>query len=233
MQMNHDKIISFDEIVAFTKYAVQQGIKKIKLTGGEPLVRKGIIDLVRMIAEIDGIVDFGMTTNGILLQKFAKPLAEAGLQRINVSLDSMNPERFHEITRVGDLADVLKGIDAAIENNLMPVKINCVIKNSENEPDALSVAAYAQQKGLQVRYIPLMDLEKGDFGIVHGGDGGNCSICNRLRLTSTGDIKPCLFNNMAYNIRELGIEKAYEMAVKTKPKSGQANSSNLFYNIGG
>jgi cyclic pyranopterin phosphate synthase len=219
--------------VDFTKYAVSKGITKIKLTGGEPLVRKGIVDLVRMIAAIPGIEDFGMTTNGILLDKFARDLTEAGLQRVNVSLDSMNPQRFAEITRVGNLEDVLRGIDAALEAGLNPVKINCVINNSEDEPNAISVKQFADKKGLQVRFIPLMNLEKGEFGIVHGGDGGNCTICNRLRLTPTGDVKPCLFSNQAYNIREMGIENAFAEALHKKPKSGIANNQNHFYNIGG
>ncbi len=232
-QIDHHNILSFDEIVAFTRYAVSQGIKKIKLTGGEPLVRKGIIDLVSMIAEIPGIADFGMTTNGILLEKYAQELKAAGLHRVNVSLDSMKPARFKEITRIGNIEDVLKGIQKAIEVGLTPLKINCVICKDENEPDALSVAEYAKKMGIQIRYIPLMDLEKGEFGIVHGGDGGNCVICNRLRLTPTGDIKPCLFSNLAYNIRTLGIEKAFTEAILKKPKSGIINNQNHFYNIGG
>ena len=231
--IEHSQIISFKEIVDFTSYAVSQGVTKVRITGGEPLVRKGIIDLVQMISSIEGITDFGLTTNGLLLEKYAKPLAEAGLHRVNVSLDSMNPQRYKEITRVGELSEVLKGIDAALEAGLTPIKLNCVIKDSINEPDAQSVAEYAKKKGIQIRYIPLMDLEKGEFGIVHGGDGGNCALCNRIRLTPTGDIKPCLFSDISYNIRTIGIKEAFHKALNNKPKSGIANHSNHFYNIGG
>ncbi len=233
VQLLHKDILTFDEIVSFATYAASRGITKIKLTGGEPLVRKGIVKLVEMLAKIPGIIDFGMTTNGILLPLLAKDLKSAGLQRVNISLDTINPVRYREITRGGNLSDVVRGIDAAIEAGLTPVKLNCVIEKSEDEPDALGVKKFAQERGLQLRYIPKMDLEQGLYGIVHGGEGGNCAICNRLRLTANGDIKPCLFSDLNYNIRKLGIKEAFSKALINKPRSGKQNHQNLFYNIGG
>ena len=99
--LRHSDILTFDEIVEFTRTAVAMGVNKVRLTGGEPLVRKGIVDLVAMLSKIDGISDLSMTTNAVLLKQFAKPLFDAGLMRVNVSLDTLNPDKFRQITRVG------------------------------------------------------------------------------------------------------------------------------------
>lgn len=231
--INHDDIISFEEIVDVVKISVGLGIDKIRLTGGEPLARKGIVNLVKMIAEIKGIKDFGLTTNGITLKKHALALKEAGLHRVNVSLDTLNPEKYHQITRLGHIKDVLEGIFEAKKVGLTPIKINCVIKKSSQEPDALEVAEFCKKNNFQVRYIHQMELSMGHFSVVEGGEGGDCKICNRLRLTANGNIKPCLFNNLEYNIREYGIERAIAKALKHKPKCGSINTSGTFYNIGG
>ncbi|MBN1988023.1 MAG: radical SAM protein [Bacteroidales bacterium] len=229
----HNEILTFDEIVDVVKEAVSLGVNKVRLTGGEPLVRKGVVELVRMIAQIKGITDFGMTSNGILLKQFAQQLKDAGLQRINISLDTLNPHKFRELTRGGELAQVLEGIDAAKAAGLHPIKLNCVIKKSSQEPDAQQVNAFAEQNGLQVRFIHQMDLEKGEFSVVEGGEGGNCAICNRLRLTANGYINPCLFNEAGFSVRQLGVRQAILAAVDAKPKCGSHNHSGEFYNIGG
>lgn len=231
--MEHKDVLRFDEIVKTIKYAVSQGVDKIRITGGEPLVKKGIIELISMIGQIDGIKDFGMTTNGVFLNKYAKQLAKAGLDRVNVSLDTMNSEKFKKITRVGDINDVFKGINAAKEAGLTPIKINCVIKKTREEPGAIEVAKFCKDNDLQIRYIHEMNLETGDFSVVEGGTGGHCAICNRLRLTANGDIMPCLFSNLKFNVRELGIEEAFAQALGKKPKSGQVQTTSKFYNIGG
>lgn len=231
--LNHKDILTFDEIVEFTKLAVEKGIDKVRITGGEPLVRKGIVDLVRMIGELDGIKDFSMTTNAILLDKYAEDLVKAGLHRVNISLDTIDPEKFNKITRVGDIQKVFDGIQAAKKAGINPIKINCVIQKNDQEPDAKAVAKYCQESGLQIRYIKEMDLEKGEFSIVQGGSGGDCGKCNRIRLTANGMIKPCLFSDIEFSVRELGAEQAIEMAVKNKPASGHINHTGKFYNIGG
>ncbi len=209
------------------------GVDKVRITGGEPLVRKNVVYLIEKLAGISGIRDLGMTTNGVLLDKFSRPLKEAGLHRVNVSLDTLDERRYHEITRIGQISDVLRGIDAAIKSGLIPVKINCVIKNSPLERDAREVAEFAKKYGLEVRFIRQMSLSGGSFSQVIGGDGGNCSNCNRLRLTANGMIQPCLFNDIKYNVRELGAEKAILEALKNKPECGSENHQGRFYNIGG
>ncbi len=231
--MSHKDIVRFEEILEVVKISVDMGINKIRITGGEPLVRKGITDLVGMIAEVDGVKDFGMTTNGILLKKYAADLKKNGLHRVNVSLDTLNTDKFKQITRLGDINDVLEGIDEAQKVGLTPVKINCVIKKSHNEPDAVDVAEYCRKKDLQIRYIHQMELKSGHFSAVEGGEGGDCKICNRLRLTANGKIKPCLFNNLEYDIRELGIKEAIQQALIHKPCCGSVNTSGDFFNIGG
>lgn len=231
--LSHAEILNFDEIVGFVKTAVSFGVNKIRITGGEPLVRRGIVDLVRMIAEIDGIDDLSMTTNAILMKQFAKPLWEAGLHRINVSLDTIDAEKFKTITRGGNINDVFEGLAEAKRVGFSPIKINCVIEKSSSEPDALAVKEYAKAQRFEVRFIPMMKLDKGIFGQVEGGEGGNCAACNRLRLTANGLVKPCLFSDLGYSVRELGAKVAIEMAVGLKPESGTLNQNGKFYNIGG
>lgn len=231
--LDHKEILTFDEIVDLTKAAVRKGVEKVRITGGEPLIRNGIVDLVKMIGVIDGIKDYSMTTNAIRLDKFADELAEAGLQRVNISLDTMNPEKFKQITRGGDIQKVFDGIQAAKKAGLEPIKVNCVIKDNNKEPDAIEVAKFCKENSLHIRYIKEMDLEKGEFSIVDGGTGGDCGTCNRFRLTANGTMKPCLFSDISYNVRELGAERAIDLALGNKPANGHTNLTGKFYNIGG
>jgi cyclic pyranopterin phosphate synthase len=231
--LRHEDILTFEEITAVVRAAVGMGIDKIRLTGGEPLIRKGIADLVAMIASVAGISDLALTTNGIFLKEHAVSLKMAGLHRINVSLDTLDPEKFKRITRGGDIRQVLDGIRAACDAGLHPVKINCVVFKSSNEEDAIMVRDFAGREGLQVRFIRQMDLETGEFSHVEGGDGGNCEICNRLRLTANGMVKPCLFNDSEFSVRMLGAQQALVSALHAKPEKGCYNMTGKFYNIGG
>jgi GTP 3',8-cyclase len=231
--LRHEDILNFDEITEVTRIAVEMGVRKVRLTGGEPLVRRGITDLVKMIASIPGIRDLSMTTNGILLAQFAMQLKEAGLQRVNVSLDTLDPVKYREITRGGNVEDVLEGINKAKEAGLTPIKINCVTGSMTEEKDIQEIKEFGEENAFAVRYIRQMDLATGEFYIVEGGDGGNCSRCNRLRLTSNGLIKPCLFNAIGYNVRQLGIREAIIKAIDNKPPCGTFNLEEEFYNIGG
>jgi GTP 3',8-cyclase len=230
---NHSEILTYNEIAGFTKVAASNGVTKVRITGGEPLVRKGISALVRMLSDIEGITDLSMTTNGTLLKQFAGELKAAGLKRVNISLDTIDPVKFKEITRNGNLNDVFEGITAAIDAGLSPVKINCVISKSKEEEEAKGVTKYCKDNNLEIRYIRQMDLVRGHFSVVEGGTGGNCELCNRLRLTSNGKLKPCLFSNLEFDIRELGYERAIQMAVEAKPECGTQNDTGSFYNIGG
>jgi cyclic pyranopterin phosphate synthase len=230
---SHQNILSFEEIADFTEVSVNNGVTKVRITGGEPLVRKHIVRLVGMLAKIKGIEDLSLTTNGILLSDYAGALKRAGLHRVNISLDSINPERFKTITRGGDVNRVLAGIASAIKEKLFPVKINCVIKESKEEEDARDVTKFCLENNLEIRYIRQMDLVRGHFFPVEGGEGGNCESCNRLRLTSNGKLKPCLFSDIEFDIRELGYQEAIRKAVEMKPECGLINKTGNFYNIGG
>lgn len=231
--MKPKDLLSFEEIVDIVRKSVQNGITKIRLTGGEPLVRNGIVDLVRMIAEIEGLEDLAMTTNGILLEKYANELKKAGLKRVNISLDTIDEKIYFELTRGGKITDVLKGIKKAKEVGFDPIKINCVVMDNSDEPNAIAVKKFAKENNLRVRFIHQMDLESGQFSKVEGGEGGDCKSCNRIRLSASGGFKPCLFNDSCFNVKEFGIEGAMQRAVACKPKSGSKNKSGKFYNIGG
>lgn len=233
VKFSHRDILSFEEIVNVIEVGIKFGVTKIRLTGGEPLVRKDILQLVSMIAQHKEITDFGLTTNGIYLEEQAQALKNSGLMRVNVSLDAMNPEKYRKITRGGDINKVLRGIKAAQSAGLNPVKINCVVMKSSNEPDAKEVKNFALENNLSVRYIHQMNLETGEFSVVEGGDGGNCHKCNRLRLTSNGKLKPCLFDEHEFDIRQMSIEQAFMAAINCKPERGCINRINHFSNIGG
>ncbi len=227
-----ERILSSEEIVKITRTAVELGVTKVRITGGEPLVRRRIVDLVGLIASIDGVKDFGMTSNAIALPQFAKSLFDAGLHRLNISLDTVDPDRFRTLTRCGELADAVAGIDAAIAAGFSPIKLNCVVQESSAEPDARGVAAFGEARGLQVRYIRKMNLATGEFWQVEGGDGGKCSTCSRLRLSSEGKLYPCLFSDLSYDVREMGVEQALHAALKGKPQSG-GKSAREFNTLGG
>jgi cyclic pyranopterin phosphate synthase len=154
--------LRYEEIETIVQAAAELGISKVRLTGGEPLVRLGIADLVRMIARIPGIDDLAMTTNGILLSRYAAELADAGLQRVNVSLDTLRPERFRRITRRGHLEDVLVGIEAAREAGLEPIKINTVVIRGMNDDEVGDLAAKTLEADWwNIRFIELMPVGNG------------------------------------------------------------------------
>ena len=229
----HADILRFEEIVEVARAAVGVGMTKIRLTGGEPLVRRGIETLVGMLAAIEGLTDLSMTTNAVLLARHAQGLAAAGLRRVNVSLDAIDPARFSAITRGGDVREVLAGIAAARQAGLNPVKLNCVIGPEGRDRDADDVQAFALREGLEVRFIEQMNLSAGQFTVVQGGHGGDCRRCNRLRLTSDGQIRPCLFSDVSFSVRELGPVEAIARATAQKPQAGSACSTRLIHSIGG
>lgn len=155
------QILTLEEIARVARVAAGLGIRKVRLTGGEPLARKNILKLVRDIAAIPGIEDLSMTTNGLLLEEFAQPLADAGLGRVNVSMDTLRPERFRAICRMGELDAVLRGIDAAARVGLEPVKVNAVVMRGSNFDELQDFARFGMDRGVSVRFIEYMPIRKG------------------------------------------------------------------------
>ena len=231
--MPHSDILSYEEVRTIVQLAAELGINKVRLTGGEPLVRLELPKLVEMLSQIEGIDEVSLTTNGTLLKKHALELKESGLRRVNVSLDTLDSVKYSDLTRGGDIEKVFEGLQAAKDAGLDPVKVNCVVKRSSDEPDALQVKRFAEENGFQARFIHQMDLATGRYSVVEGGDGGNCEICNRLRLTANGLIKPCLFDARGYPVRDLGAREAILKAVEHKPRCGTYNMQEQFYNLGG
>ncbi len=153
-----ETILRYEEFVRIVRLAAELGIHKLRITGGEPLVRRGIVGFVHTLAQIPGLDDLAMTTNGTLLASFAQPLAEAGLNRVNISLDTLHPDRFRQITRRGNLADVLAGIEAAQKAGLHPVKLNTVAIRGFNDDELVDLARMSRTHGWHVRFIELMPI---------------------------------------------------------------------------
>lgn len=154
----HMEMLTLEEIFEIVKVCTALGTDKIRITGGEPLVRLGLIGLIEKIAAIDNIKDIALTTNGILLKKLANDLREAGLKRINISLDTMNKEKYRRITRGGDIKYVLEGIDEALKVGLLPIKINTVLIKDFNEDELQDFIKLTLSENIDVRFIELMPL---------------------------------------------------------------------------
>ena len=161
---NHDEMMTAEETLKAVKAAVALGINKIRITGGEPLVKRGIVRLCKEIAEIDGVEELCITTNGTLLKEFAVPLKEAGVDRLNISIDTLDPEKFSYITRLGQLQDVMDGIDAAFEAGFDKIKLNVVLMGGFNDDEIGTFVELTKDRDLEVRFIELMPIGGGiDF----------------------------------------------------------------------
>ncbi len=266
----HDAILSYEELYLIAEAAVAMGIEKIRITGGEPLVRAGIVEFLARLAKLDGLRHLALTTNGLLLAEMAADLYRAGVQRLNVSLDSLDATTFAEITRGGDLSRVLAGLDAAEQAGFPPPKINVVIMRGVNDAEILAFADMTRHRGNSVRFIEYMPVvkedgwqrycisgeeileriagqytleqvdkgrfagpsrdfripgAKGSIGIITAVSGHFCSDCNRIRVTSTGQAKGCLFSDERTDLlpflrppdRE-GLIKALQGIVSAKPE---------------
>ena len=161
--LEHKDILQYEEIARILQVAVHTGVRKVRITGGEPLVRKNIISLIKMIKSIEGIHQLSLTTNGMLLERYAEELADAGLDRVNVSLDSLKTERYREITRGGDLEAVLRGIEAAERAGLTPIKINMVPIRGLNDDEIGEFAKITLTSPYQVRFIEFMPFVTEDI----------------------------------------------------------------------
>lgn len=162
--LSHNEILSYEEFLRIIKILSNHGVNKIRLTGGEPLVRKGIIQFIRDITALQSITDLSMTTNGSLLAAMAKKLKTAGLTRVNISLDTINPELFRQITRGGELKQTLKGIEAALAVGLTPVKLNIVLTNIITEQDIAYFVDLIHREAVAVRFIEYMPIGESQIG---------------------------------------------------------------------
>ncbi len=158
---SHNEILRLEEVEEIVRAAAELGIRKVRITGGEPLVRPGVIELCRQISAIPGIEELAITTNGLLLERYAEQLAQAGVHRVNISLDTLRPDRFSEITRGGSLEQVLCGISAARQAGLTPIKINTVLIGGFNEDEIIPLVEQTRTKDVEVRFIELMPLGPG------------------------------------------------------------------------
>lgn len=232
----YEEILRYEEIEEIVRAAAELGISKIRLTGGEPLVKKNITHLVERLAAIGGIEEITMTTNGSLLTlELAHSLKRAGLTRVNISLDTLDAERFAEITRGGRIADVFQGIEAAREAGLDPIKINMVIFSDTTAAEIDALRNFCEKNGLILQTIKHFSLydRKDPAGALSADRPPKCTTCNRLRITADGFIKPCLFSSDEIRIDFSNIKKSLRAAVLSKPESGQSCKNRTMCQIGG
>jgi cyclic pyranopterin phosphate synthase len=256
----HTEMLSYEEIIRFVKICAELGVSKIRLTGGEPLTRRGISHLIEEINKIQGIEDISLTTNGVLLGKNIKELMEAGLRRVNISLDTLKKDKFAYITGVDAFTDVIRSIKKAHYSGLNPIKINSVIIKGFNDDEILDFAKLSIRYNHHMRFIEYMpfgdsgmwdrskivtsgeiearirevyELESsannergpakmfnikgaaGKIGFISPVSSHICSECNRIRLTSNGKIRPCLFSDVGYDVKKLLREGKSDEEIKS------------------
>jgi cyclic pyranopterin phosphate synthase len=192
-QIGHNDILRYEEMLRVIRAGVGLGISKVRITGGEPLVRRGIVDFIARLKSIPGLVDISLTTNGVLLEQFAEDLFRAGIRRINVSLDSLNKEKYAAITRGGDLNAVLAGIQEADRVGFAPIKINTVAIKGFNDDEILTFAAHTIDKPYQVRFIELMPLGHA------GGDNSSNFLSNDVVMDIIRQVYPLTAVNCQTN----------------------------------
>jgi cyclic pyranopterin phosphate synthase len=179
------EILNFEEIERFARIAAGLGVTKLRVTGGEPLVRRDLPLLIERLAAIPGVADLALTTNGVLLKDLARPLYEAGLRRLNVHLDTLDRGRFRQIARRDDLAKVLAGLEAAQEAGFDVIKLNAVAVKNLTEPDIVPLARFGRERGFEVRYIEFMPLDAQDLW-----DRGKVLLADEIIATLSREIAP-------------------------------------------
>jgi len=228
----HKDLLRFEEIQKIAKTAATLGITKLRLTGGEPLVRKGIEELVRLLREIPEIKQIGMTTNGILLAEKIDLLKKAGLSSVNISLDTLNPDRYRSITRRGNIDEVFRGIEAARKQGL-PVKINMVILKDTTDQEIDAMRAFCREKNVMLQFIAHYDLKKEKREPEFYDRPPDCRKCNRIRLLSDGKLKPCLHSNIEIPVDLQDIEGSLIRTIRAKPEKGIICTNRNMIEIGG
>lgn len=230
-----EEIISYEEITQVVAEGVKWGISKVRLTGGEPLVRKGIVSLVSMLKKIPHLEEVALTTNGILLAQLASSLKAAGLDRLNISLDSLREDRYRMITRGGNLRSVLAGIEAAHEAGFKRTKINMVIIPGINVDEVGEMEEFCRRNDLILQRINHYSLDDHETCSSHfrAERPPRCERCNRLRLTADGKLKPCLFLDLEIPVDIHNIAASLKRAVNLKPYQGVSCSNRGNWEIGG
>jgi cyclic pyranopterin phosphate synthase len=228
----HDEFLSLEQMAAAARAAVGLGIAKVRLTGGEPLVKRGIVDLVRMIASIDGLGHLAMTTNGTLLAPLAVSLREAGLDSVNVSLDTLDPGRYRDLTRGGDIGSALAGLSAALGAGF-PVKVNMVVLADTPMGDVGKMRAFCAARGASLQLINHFELAQRKQEQEAFDRPPPCDRCNRIRLTADGMLKPCLHSDAEVRLDFSRLEESLREAILTKPRRGSACTIRAMPQIGG
>lgn len=232
---SRDEIFTYEQIEAVAAAAAGLGVTKIRLTGGEPLVRRDIERLAGRLAMIAGISELCMTTNGTRLANLAAKLKQNGLTRVNISIDTLDDRKYRAITGGGDLAQALAGLEAAIEADLRPIKINMVILESTTEAQVERMQGFCDEKGVSLQKIMRFSLyDRADLSRrFKTSRPPNCDYCNRLRLTADGFLKPCLFSEHEVKVDFDNITESILRAAAIKPRRGLSCRNRVMCQIGG
>lgn len=230
--MQHMDILRYEQIEQIVKEAAGLGIDKIRLTGGEPLIKKDIELLIEKIAAIKEIRKLCLTTNGILLAQKAKILKQAGLTSLNISLDTLQPEKYRAITRGGNLAAVLNGIDEAIKEGFK-IKLNMVVLKGINESEINAVRKFCFDKKISTQLINHFNLRSDKNDDYCFDRPPKCKNCNRIRLLSDGNLRPCLHSEIEYKVDFADIRGSLKKAILAKPERGLSCTSRKMFEIGG
>ena len=230
-----DRILSYEEIVRIVEEAVRLGISKVRLTGGEPLVRKNIDHLILCLKNIKGVKEVALTTNGVLLSKMAVDLKQAGLDRINISLDTLDPEKYRTLTGASDLDKVLEGIGATLKAGFKNTKLNMVLIPDINLGCVEKMEKFCREKGLllqRINHYSLHELLQTQQNY-EAERPLSCEQCNRIRLTADGKLKPCLFSDREYPVDLEDIASSLQEAIINKPEHGTRCTVRGNWEIGG
>lgn len=232
--LRHDEVLRIEQLLAVVRAAAELGVTKVRLTGGEPLVRRGILNLVRGTASTPGIRKVAMTTNGTLLPRNARPLKDAGLTHLNISIDTLDPERYALITRGGDVNDAIAGALAARAVGFEQIKINTVIGDGAADvEDQAALREFCRRNGFSLQRIAEYNLTEEKRDALQLERPLPCAECNRIRLLSTGVLKPCLHSNEEIPIDWDDLAGSLQRAVDAKPERGGVCTNRAMVEIGG
>jgi len=233
----HEEMLRYEDIARIAREAGKLGFTKLRLTGGEPLVRKDIEQCVALIADSGNYADLCMTTNGSLLTRSkAVALKKAGLTRITISLDTLDKQKFAEVTCGGNIDDVFAGVEAINEAGFTGTKINMVISDETTQHELDAMHYFCDLKGVKLQCInrfSLADRSLVTTGIVVADRPPKCSKCNRIRITADGFIKSCLFSDNEQKIDLHAIQESLMRAVHAKPQAGVSCTTRRMNEIGG